>query len=65
VDLALSGPNGKSITLKNADVVGAGFEFGGTRLGTGEIGFVNGMAFSGGGSGQNGQAVQPLLVFSA
>jgi len=57
-DLALSGPNGKTITLKSADVVGAGFEFGGTRLGTGEIGFVTTVRFVGG-------AAQPLLVFSA
>jgi hypothetical protein len=57
-DLALSGPNGKTITLKSADVVGAGFEFGGTKLGTGEIGFVTTMQFAGG-------VAQPLMVFSA
>ncbi|MGO8678052.1 MAG: hypothetical protein ACLQVX_19590 [Limisphaerales bacterium] len=57
-DLVLTGPNSKSITLKNADAVGAGFEFGGTRLGTGEVGFVTTMTFSAG-------APQPLLVFSA
>ncbi len=56
-DLVLSGPNSKTITLKNADVVGAGFEFGGTKLGTGEIGFVTTMQFTAG-------APQPLLVFS-
>jgi len=57
-DLALSGPNSKAITLKNADAVGAGFEFGGTKLGTGEIGFITTMTFTSG-------AAQPLLVFSA
>ncbi len=56
-DLVLTGPNGKTITLKNADVAGAGFEFGGTKLGNGEIGFVTTMTFNGG-------APQPLLVFS-
>ena len=57
-DLVLSGPNSKTITLKNADAVGAGFEFGGAKLGTGEIGFVATMTFIAG-------AAQPLLVFSA
>lgn len=57
-DLTLTGPSSKTITLKNSEVRGAGFEFGGTQLGTGEIGFVNEMTFSAG-------APQPLLVFSA
>jgi hypothetical protein len=58
-DLVLtSATTGKTITLKNAGVRGAGFEFGGTALGTGEIGFVNEMTFTTG-------AAQPLLVFSA
>jgi len=57
-DLVLSGPNAKTLTLKAADVVGAGFEFGGTKLGTGEIGFVTTVQFVGG-------VAQPLLVFSA
>ncbi len=57
-DLVLTGPSSKTITLKNAEIKGGGFEFGGTRLGTGEIGFVNEMTFSAG-------APQPLLVFSA
>ncbi|HXP63246.1 MAG TPA: hypothetical protein VN829_22280 [Dongiaceae bacterium] len=57
-DLVLSGPNSKTITLKNADAVGAGFEFGGTQLGTGEMGFVTTMTFTSGNP-------QPLLVFSA
>ena len=63
-DLVLTGPANKTITLKNADVVGAGFEFGGTRLGTGEIGFINGMTFSSGGNGQPAAgAPLPLVVF--
>jgi hypothetical protein len=57
-DLILSGPNGKTVTLKNADAAGAGFHFGGTKLGTDDVGFVSGMTFSGG-------APQPLLIFSA
>ena len=58
-DLALTGQlSGKLITLKNAEVRGAGFEFGGTTLGTGEVGFVNTMQFSGGVPG-------PLIVFSS
>ncbi len=57
-NLVLSGPNSKTITLKNTDIVGAGFEFGGTKLGTGEIGFISTMTFTSG-------APQPLLVFSA
>jgi hypothetical protein len=56
-DLLLTGPNSKTVTLKNADVVGAGFDFGGTKLGTDEVGFVSGMTFSGG-------VPQPLLIFS-
>lgn len=57
-DLVLTGPNSKTVTLKNADVVGAGFDFGGTKLGTDEVGFVSGMTFNTG-------APQPLLTFSA
>lgn len=57
-DLTLTGPSGKTITLENAEAVGAGFEFGGTQLGTGEIGFVNEMTFTAG-------APQSLLTFSA
>lgn len=57
-DLVLTGPNTKTVTLKNADIVGAGFDFGGTKLGTDEVGFVTGMTFTAG-------APQPLLVFSA
>ena len=57
-DLTLTGPSSKTITLKNAAIKGGGFDFGGTQLGSGEIGFVNEMTFSAG-------AAQPLLVFSA
>ena len=57
-DLVLTGPNSKTVTLKNADIVGAGFDFGGTKLGTDEVGFVSGMTFTAG-------APQPLLIFSA
>jgi len=57
-DLVLTNQNGKTITLKKADVVGAGFEFGGTKLGNGEIGFLNTMQFTAG-------VAQPLLTFSA
>lgn len=57
-DLVLTGPGAKTITLKNADVKGAGFDFGGTKLGTGEIGFVNEMKFVTGNP-------QPLIAFSA
>lgn len=57
-DLVLSGPNSKTITLKNCEIKGAGFEFGGTRLGTGEVGFVTQMTFTSG-------TPQPLIIFSA
>lgn len=48
----------KTITLKNAEIKGAGFVFGGTSLGTDEVGFVNLMAFTTG-------AATSLLEFSA
>lgn len=57
-DLVLTGPSSKTITLKNAEPKGAGFEFGGTKLGTGEVGFVNSMTFTTG-------VPQPLMVISA
>ena len=57
-DLVLTGPSSKTITLKQAEIKGAGFEFGGTKLGTGEIGWVSSMTFTTG-------APQPLIVFSA
>jgi len=57
-DLVLTGPNSKTITLKQADIKGAGFEFGGTKLGNGELGFVTSMTFTAG-------APAALLAFSA
>lgn len=57
-DLVLSGPSSKTITLKNAEIKGAGFNFGGTRLRTGECGFVNTMTFAAG-------VPQPLLIISS
>ena len=57
-DLVLTGPSSKTITLKQSEIKGAGFEFGGTKLGNGEIGFVTAMTFTTG-------AAQPLVVFSA
>lgn len=56
-DLVLTSASGKVITLKNADAVGAGFEFGGSKLGTGEVGFVNAMTLTAG-------VAAPLLTFS-
>lgn len=57
-NLVLTGPNSKTITLNNADIKGAGFEFGGTKLGNGEVGFVVTQAFTSG-------APTPMVVFSA
>ena len=57
-DLVLTGPSAKTITLKNCELRGAGFTFGGTTLGTGEVAFVNEMTFIAGAS-------QSLLEFSA
>lgn len=57
-DLVLTGPSSKTITLKQAEIKGAGFEFGGTKLGNGEVGFVVSMTFTTG-------AANPLLIFSA
>jgi hypothetical protein len=57
-DLVLTGPSAKTITLENAEIRGAGFSFGGTTLGTDEVGFVNEMSFSAG-------AATSLLTFSA
>ena len=56
-DLVLTSTSGKVITLKKADAVGVGFEFGGTKLGTGETGFVNAMTLTAG-------AADPLITFS-
>lgn len=58
VDLVLTGPASKTITLKGCEIKGAGFEFGGTRLGTGEVGFVTETAFASG-------VPAPTLLFSA
>jgi hypothetical protein len=58
IDLLLTSTSGKTVTLKNCDVKGEGFEFGGTKLGIGEVGFVTAMAFTAG-------APQPMLIFSA
>ncbi len=57
-DLSLEHASGKSINFIGADVVGAGFEFGGQKLGTGEVGFVNSQLFEGGDGA-------PLIEFSA
>ena len=61
-DLVLSGPSSKTVTLKDAEVFldNSGFEFGGTKLGTGEVAFVSKVDFSGTPSGP-----QPALIFSA
>lgn len=56
--LTLTGPSGRTVTLNNCEVVGAGFEFGGTKLGTGEIGFVTAMTFNAGAPGA-------LIAFSS
>jgi hypothetical protein len=57
-DLVLTSLSGKTVTLKKADAVGEGFEFGGSKLGVGEVGFVNQVTFTAG-------APDPLIVFSA
>jgi hypothetical protein len=58
-DLVLTASqSGTQIALKSAGIRGAGFIFGGTVLGTGEVGFVTSMNFSSG-------APEPLLQFSA
>lgn len=46
-DLVLTGPNSKKIKIPNVSIKGPGFELGGTTLGTGEVGFVTGSAFTG------------------
>ena len=59
IDLVLTGTSsGKVITLKNVDIVGAGFSFASNRLGNGEIGFVTQITFTMG-------VPQPQLIFSA
>lgn len=59
-DLVLTGPSSKTVTLKDCEVFldNQGFEFGGTRLGTGEVAFVTKIDFTTGAPG-------PALIFSA
>lgn len=59
-DLVLTGPGSKTITLKDCEVFfeGDGFEFGGTKLGTGSVVFVTQTDFTTGVPG-------PYLEFSA
>lgn len=58
--VVLNGPSSKTITLNDAELFldNQGFEFGGTKLGTGEIAFVTKLDFSVG-------APTPVLIFSA
>lgn len=58
--VVLSGPSNKTITLNDAELFldNQGFEFGGTKLGTGEVAFVTKLDFSAG-------APTPALIFSA
>lgn len=49
--------SGHTITLGNTNLVSAGYEFGGTKLGNGEIGFVNTATFTTG-------VVQPAIAFT-
>jgi hypothetical protein len=60
-DLVLTGPSSKTVTLKDAEVFldNSGFEFGGTKLGTGEVAFVSKVDFSG-----TPSLPAPALVFS-
>ena len=59
-NLVLSGPSSKTITLYDTEVFmeGSGFEFGGTKLGTGDVAFVTQIDFTTGAPG-------PAMVFSA
>lgn len=59
-DLVLTGPSSKTITLKDCEVFleNSGFEFGGTKLNTGEVAFVTQVDFTAGAPG-------PALIFSA
>lgn len=56
-DLVLTSTSGKTVTLKNCDVQGEGFEFGGTKLSTGELAFITQKHFTTG-------APDPELIFS-
>lgn len=59
-DLVLTGPTSKTVTLKDCEVFmeGSGFEFGGTKLGTGDVAFISKIDFTSGAPG-------PALIFSA
>jgi len=59
-DLVLTGPSSKTITLKDVEVFleGQGFEFGGTKLSTGEVAFVSKADFTTGTPG-------PFMIFSS
>jgi hypothetical protein len=57
-DLVLTGPGGKTVTLKNCRPKGQGFMFGGTELAAGETAFVTDTLYTAG-------AAQPTLIFSA
>lgn len=59
-DLVLTGPSSKTVTLKDCEVFmdNQGFEFGGTKLGTGEVAFVSNIDFTTGAPG-------PALIFSS
>lgn len=48
----------KTVTLKNCEPVGVGFEFGGQKLGTGETGWVTQAVFTSG-------VISPFVIFSA
>ena len=60
-DLILTGPSSKTVTLKDCTVYleGQGFEFGGTKLATGEVAFVTKLDFT------SSATPNPGLVFSA
>lgn len=62
-DLTLTGPGPKTITLHNAEVMldNQGFEFGGTKLGTGEVAFVTTLDYNAGPPA----TPKPVLKFSA
>lgn len=58
-DLVLSGPSSKTVMLKDCEVFldNQGFEFGSTKLGTGDVAFVSKIDFTAGAPG-------PALIFS-
>ena len=61
-NFVLTGTNGKTVTLVNAEIKTAPFEFGGTKLNLGEIAFVTKMAIT---SSAGVVTVPPQLLFSA